>query len=83
MKPVNSTARLNQQATSSPVPSPCSSICRMDQATGWCQGCARTLPEIAAWAGLDEADKRRVWALLPERRRQMGARFLGPMHEAM
>jgi len=55
----------------------------MDQATGWCQGCARTLPEIAAWAGLDEADKRRVWALLPERRRQMGARFLGPMHGAM
>ena len=50
-----------------PVPSPCNSICRMDEATGWCQGCARTLPEIAAWAGLNEADKRRVWALLPER----------------
>jgi predicted Fe-S protein YdhL (DUF1289 family) len=54
----------------------------MDEATGWCQGCARTLPEIAAWAGLNEADKRRVWALLPERRRLLGALYLGPAQGA-
>ncbi len=63
------------------VPSPCNSICRMDEATAWCQGCARTLPEIAAWAGLDDEGKRQVWALLPERRRFLGPRFLGPQHE--
>jgi predicted Fe-S protein YdhL (DUF1289 family) len=50
----------------------------MDESTGWCLGCARTLPEIAAWAGLDDPAKRQVWALLPERRRLMGDRFLGP-----
>ena len=60
------------------IPSPCSSICRMDDATGWCLGCARTLPEIAAWAGLDDAAKRQVWALLPERRMALGDRFQGP-----
>lgn len=60
------------------VPSPCVSICRMDEASGWCQGCARTLPEIAAWAALGDEDKRRVWAMLPERRRQLGTRYLGP-----
>lgn len=60
------------------VPSPCNSICRMDDETGWCLGCARTLPEIAAWAGLNEASKQQVWALLPERRQVLGARFQGP-----
>ena len=65
-------------AASPGVPSPCTSVCRIDEATGWCQGCARTLPEIAAWAGLDEGGKRQVWALLPDRRRALGARYLGP-----
>ena len=60
------------------VPSPCHSVCRIDPATGWCQGCARTLPEIAAWAGLDDEGKRQLWALLPARRQALGSRFLGP-----
>ena len=32
-----------------PVPSPCISVCRMDAVTGWCEGCFRTLDEIAGW----------------------------------
>ncbi len=59
------------------VPSPCNSICRMDEATGWCLGCARTLSEIASWAGSDDNHRRQVWALLPARRSQLGSRFLG------
>jgi predicted Fe-S protein YdhL (DUF1289 family) len=43
------------------VPSPCISICRMDPASGFCEGCLRTLEEIAAWSGMDDATKRRVW----------------------
>ena len=50
------------------VASPCTSVCRMDARTGWCEGCLRTLDEIAAWAQLDDADKRVVWRLLDERR---------------
>jgi len=66
------------RATAPGVPSPCTSVCRMDPASRWCLGCARTLPEIAAWAGLDDEAKRQMLALLPERRSAMGNRFLGP-----
>lgn len=50
------------------VPSPCTNVCRIDAASGYCEGCMRTLTEIAAWSGLDDQAKRAVWALLPERR---------------
>ncbi len=51
-----------------PVPSPCTSVCRMDDASGWCQGCLRTLDEIACWSLLDDAEKTAVWQTLAERR---------------
>jgi predicted Fe-S protein YdhL (DUF1289 family) len=50
------------------TPSPCINVCRMDAATGWCEGCQRTLQEIGAWSGLSDADKRAVWQALPGRR---------------
>jgi predicted Fe-S protein YdhL (DUF1289 family) len=50
------------------VPSPCVNVCRMHAASGWCEGCQRTLAEIAAWGGLDDAAKRAVWQQLPARR---------------
>jgi hypothetical protein len=51
-----------------PPGSPCISICRMDGATGWCEGCLRTLDEIANWSLLDDDEKRAVLATLPLRR---------------
>lgn len=51
-----------------PVISPCVGICRLDDAGTHCIGCLRTLPEIAAWSGADEAFKRAVWRELPLRR---------------
>lgn len=50
------------------VPSPCISICAIDQVTGLCAGCLRTLDEIADWSMLDEDEKRAVWAKLDGRR---------------
>lgn len=50
------------------VPSPCISVCRMDERTGWCAGCLRTIGEIAAWGGLDDDGRRAVWAQLEQRR---------------
>ena len=50
------------------VASPCTNVCRIDAATGWCEGCRRTLTEIAAWSSLDDAARRAVWAALPNRR---------------
>ena len=49
------------------LPSPCVSVCRMDAASGWCEGCLRTLDEIAAWGLMDNRGKRAVWALIEQR----------------
>ena len=56
-----------------PVPSPCIDVCRIDARTGWCEGCLRTLDEIAAWGGLDEAGKQAVWDRLAVRHAASGA----------
>ena len=49
------------------VPSPCQSVCIMHPDTGWCEGCLRSIDEIAAWSRMDNAAKRVVWAQLPDR----------------
>ncbi len=51
-----------------PVPSPCINVCRMDEPSGWCVGCFRTLDEIAAWARLGSAERNAVWQQLADRR---------------
>lgn len=51
------------------VVSPCISVCRIDAASGWCEGCLRTIDEIAHWAVLDDDEKRQILAELPHRRR--------------
>ncbi|HEV2219238.1 MAG TPA: DUF1289 domain-containing protein [Casimicrobiaceae bacterium] len=50
------------------VASPCISVCRMDDATGLCIGCLRTLDEIAAWGTLDDDARREVWVAIALRR---------------
>ena len=47
--------------------SPCVNICRMDAATGWCEGCRRTIDEIAAWSRLSADAREAVWRELPGR----------------
>ena len=49
--------------------SPCVNICRMDAATGWCEGCRRTIDEIAAWSRLSPGEREAVWLKLPGRTR--------------
>jgi len=51
-----------------PVASPCINICRMDASTGWCEGCLRTIDEIACWAGMTTDEKRAVLEALAVRR---------------
>lgn len=62
---VGARALSNQES----LPSPCVSLCRIDQTTGFCDGCMRTLAEISAWAMLDNQGKRAVWRQI-ERRAQ-------------
>ena len=49
------------------LPSPCMSVCEMDDASGLCRGCLRTLDEITAWGNADDAFKRQVWQAIAER----------------
>ena len=58
-------------AAADQVPSPCISVCVMDEANGVCIGCLRTLDEIAAWSVLDADAKRAILAALGERRARL------------
>ena len=49
------------------VPSPCISVCRMDDSSGLCLGCFRTLDEIVQWGSSAELDKRVVWQRITQR----------------
>ncbi|WP_233861928.1 DUF1289 domain-containing protein [Paraburkholderia adhaesiva] len=62
-------------AVGTPV-SPCINICRMNEASGLCEGCLRTIDEIAAWSTLDDDAKRAVWNAIDARHAQwMAQRF--------
>jgi len=50
------------------VPSPCIKVCRIEPVTGLCEGCYRTLDEIACWSAASPDDKRRILAFVAGRR---------------
>jgi len=50
------------------VSSPCIDVCKMNPQTQLCEGCFRTLDEIAAWSALSDGGKNAVLAQLPSRR---------------
>ena len=56
------------------MPSPCINVCRMDASSGWCEGCLRTIDEIAGWSLYDDDEKRAVWDALEARRAELIAR---------
>ena len=49
------------------APSPCVNVCRIDETTGLCLGCRRTIEEIAAWSTMSDDCKLAVWRLLESR----------------
>ena len=59
--------RMRADRVDASLPSPCVSVCRMDPASGLCEGCLRTIDEIAAWGMMDNTAKRAVWALIEQR----------------
>lgn len=54
------------------VPSPCINVCRMNQHSGLCEGCQRTIEEIVQWSSASESAKRSVWVEILQRRVEMG-----------
>ncbi|MBC8118575.1 MAG: DUF1289 domain-containing protein [Burkholderiaceae bacterium] len=59
---------MDSPAASAAVPSPCVSVCNMNADTGWCEGCHRTIDEIARWSRMSDAEKSAVWTQLKLRR---------------
>ena len=48
--------------------SPCINVCVMNTASGLCDGCLRTLDEIAAWSCASDEQKRSIWQQIALRR---------------
>jgi len=59
-------------ASAGGVGSPCINVCRMNDELGLCEGCLRTLDEIARWSSFSDEEKRTVLALVAERRARHG-----------
>lgn len=58
-----------QRSADNDVPSPCTSVCRMSSQSGFCEGCLRTLPEIAGWSRMEDEARRGVWRAIELRAR--------------
>ncbi|MCB2055207.1 MAG: DUF1289 domain-containing protein [Geminicoccaceae bacterium] len=54
------------------IPTPCVGICRLDPASGRCEGCMRTAREIARWPYADNEEKLAIVHELRRRRRAAG-----------
>ena len=67
---LNRTEPFDPRTHAGPMPSPCIGICVMDEASGLCKGCQRTIDEIIDWGSAPEARKRQVWLAILERRAQ-------------
>jgi len=68
---------LARSGASQQIDTPCIAVCVLDEATGLCTGCGRSLAEIATWGALSASERRRVMATLRERneaRRAVGGR---------
>lgn len=52
-----------------PIKSPCIQVCVVDPATGWCEGCFRSLAEIGSWARYSPSERDQVMRTLPARRK--------------
>jgi len=65
-------AERQRQLASGP-PSPCVSICRLDDKTGLCIGCLRNIDEIRDWMIMMPTERQEVLRRIDERRRAADA----------
>ena len=51
-----------------PYNSPCVDVCAIDDDTGWCIGCGRSMNEIATWATMGDALRAKILTELDARK---------------
>ena len=54
------------------VISPCTGVCKLDEATGWCLGCGRDGEELVGWGAQSDAARQAVWEQIPDRLSRLG-----------
>ena len=59
------------------VATPCTKVCFVDNESGLCLGCFRTLDEIGGWASYSDRERERLMAMLPHRRGRIDPAKLG------
>ncbi len=60
------------------IETPCEKICIVDQPTGLCRGCGRSLAEIGRWMTYSDAERARIMDELSRRLEAMDVRALSP-----
>ncbi|MHB1543946.1 MAG: DUF1289 domain-containing protein [Gammaproteobacteria bacterium] len=53
------------------ISSPCIGVCRVSPEHGFCEGCLRTLHEIARWSTLSEHERGQIMRQLNERHQRL------------
>jgi predicted Fe-S protein YdhL (DUF1289 family) len=53
--------------------SPCIGVCVIDEATGWCEGCQRTLGEVAVWGASSAEQRRQILDSVRRRQERLAA----------
>ncbi len=61
------------QELDSSIPSPCTSVCQMDDLTQLCIGCHRTIDEIRDWVIMTGEEKQELLESIDQRRTGMVA----------
>jgi predicted Fe-S protein YdhL (DUF1289 family) len=56
------------------IETPCEQICIVDQPSGLCSGCGRSLAEIERWLAYSDGERNRIMDELPRRLEAMNAR---------
>ncbi|MFZ6820658.1 DUF1289 domain-containing protein [Undibacterium sp. Ji22W] len=50
------------------VISPCVKLCKIDNESGLCSGCLRTIAEITIWSKANRETKLQIWKKIDERK---------------
>ena len=53
------------------VQSPCIGVCSIDETSGYCQGCYRTIEEIKGWWNMSRPQQEKLVVELEERQQQV------------
>lgn len=54
------------------IASPCTGVCKLDDATGWCLGCGRSGDEMDGWRSAPPERREAIWSEIPARLAQLG-----------